>query len=137
MALSHKHVGSKILPKIKLYIHTRAELLINLCYEIPCTIHIWRLYQSINQNLSSIFDLFDRRMNQTGRTTFKLNLFYLDSGLIFSIHWKKKIQVDNLATLIGEIPTKLSTRQLIITKHLKFLLIIIRRKKCLSMEILT
>jgi hypothetical protein len=36
MALSHEHVGSKILAKIKIYILTRAELLFNLCYEIPC-----------------------------------------------------------------------------------------------------
>ena len=36
MPLSHKHVGSKILEKIKIYTLTRAELLFNLCYEIPC-----------------------------------------------------------------------------------------------------
>jgi len=32
----HKHVGFKILAKIKIYILTRAELLFTLCYEIPC-----------------------------------------------------------------------------------------------------
>ena len=32
-----EHVGPKILAKIKIYILTRAELLFNLCYEIPCT----------------------------------------------------------------------------------------------------
>ena len=37
MPLSHKHVGSKILAKIKIYTLTRAELLFNLCYKIPCT----------------------------------------------------------------------------------------------------
>ena len=36
MGLSHEHVGSKILAKIKIYILTRAELLFTLCYEIPC-----------------------------------------------------------------------------------------------------
>ena len=36
MPLSHEHVGSKILARIKIYILTRAELLFNLCYEIPC-----------------------------------------------------------------------------------------------------
>ena len=36
MALSHKDVGPKILAKIKIYILTRAELIFNLCYEIPC-----------------------------------------------------------------------------------------------------
>ena len=34
MALSHEHLGSKILAKIL----TRAELLFNLCYEIPCSV---------------------------------------------------------------------------------------------------
>ena len=37
MPLSHKHVGSKILAKIKMYTLTRAELLLNLCYEIFST----------------------------------------------------------------------------------------------------
>ena len=37
MPLSHEHVGSKILAKIKMYTLTRAVLLFNLCYEIPCT----------------------------------------------------------------------------------------------------
>ena len=36
MLLSHEHVGSKIPAKINTYMLTRAELLINLCYEIPC-----------------------------------------------------------------------------------------------------
>ena len=36
MPLSHENVGSKIVAKIKIYILTRAELLLNLCYEIPC-----------------------------------------------------------------------------------------------------
>ena len=40
MLLSHEHVGSKILAKIKMYTLTRAELLFNLCYEIPCMTHL-------------------------------------------------------------------------------------------------
>ena len=36
MSLSHEHVGSKIPAKINIYMLTRAELLIHLCYEIPC-----------------------------------------------------------------------------------------------------
>ena len=36
MGLSHEHVRPKILAKIKIYVLTRAELLITLCYEIPC-----------------------------------------------------------------------------------------------------
>ena len=38
MGLTNEHVGPKILAKIKIYILTREELLINLCYEIPCII---------------------------------------------------------------------------------------------------
>ena len=37
MSLSHEHVGSKIPAKISTFMLTRAELLIHLCYEIPCT----------------------------------------------------------------------------------------------------
>ena len=40
MSLSHEHVGSKIPAKINTYMLTRAELLIHLCYEIPCN-SIW------------------------------------------------------------------------------------------------
>ena len=36
MSLSHEHVGSKIPAKINTFMLTRAELLIHLCYEIPC-----------------------------------------------------------------------------------------------------
>ena len=36
MSLSHGHVGSKIPAKINTYILIGAELLIHLCYEIPC-----------------------------------------------------------------------------------------------------
>ena len=36
MGLTNEHVGPKILAKIKIYVLTRAELLITLCYEIPC-----------------------------------------------------------------------------------------------------
>ena len=37
MALSHEHVGSKIPAKINTDMLTRTELLITLCYEIPCS----------------------------------------------------------------------------------------------------
>ena len=36
MSITHKHVGPKILGKIKMYVLTRAELFFPLCYEIPC-----------------------------------------------------------------------------------------------------
>ena len=38
MGLTNERVGPKMLAKIKIYILTRAELLINLCYEIPCSL---------------------------------------------------------------------------------------------------
>ena len=37
MGLTNEHVGPKILAKIKKYVLTRAELLFQVCYEIPCT----------------------------------------------------------------------------------------------------
>ena len=37
MGLTNELVGPKMLAKIKIYDLTRAELLFNLCYEIPCT----------------------------------------------------------------------------------------------------
>ena len=36
MPLTYEHVGSKKPAKINTYMLTRAELLITLCYEIPC-----------------------------------------------------------------------------------------------------
>ena len=36
MSLSHEHVGSKILAKVKIYSLSRAELLCTVCNEIPC-----------------------------------------------------------------------------------------------------
>ena len=38
MSLSHEHLGSKIPAKINTFMLTKAELLIHLCYEIPCTL---------------------------------------------------------------------------------------------------
>ena len=38
MGLTNEHVGPRILAKIKIYVLTRAELLVTLCYEIPCII---------------------------------------------------------------------------------------------------
>ena len=50
MTLSHEHVGSKIVAKIKISILTRAELLFTLCYEIPCTFY----YEYFKENLYKI-----------------------------------------------------------------------------------
>ena len=45
MGLTNEHVGPKILAKIKIYVLTRAELLFQVCYEIPCTMRLsdWNL----------------------------------------------------------------------------------------------
>ena len=37
MGLTNEHVGPKIVANIKIYVLTRAHLLFNLCYEIPCS----------------------------------------------------------------------------------------------------
>ena len=60
MPLSHEHVGSKILAKIKIYILARAELLCPLCYD----------YQIITdckgQLVSkSLFDVFNSPKKRT------------------------------------------------------------------------
>ena len=56
MPLSHEHVGSKILAKIKTYILTRAKLLFNLCYEIPCSkVEFIRLFFGENGRPKKIF----------------------------------------------------------------------------------
>ena len=36
MGLTNENVGPKILAKIKIYALTRAEILFQVCYEIPC-----------------------------------------------------------------------------------------------------
>ena len=36
MGLTNEAVGPKIVAKIKIFVLTRAKLLFNLCYEIPC-----------------------------------------------------------------------------------------------------
>ena len=46
MSLSHEHVRPKILGKIKTYVLTRAELLFNLCYEIPCRWFCLEIFKS-------------------------------------------------------------------------------------------
>ena len=45
MPLSHENVESKILAKIKMYTLTRAELLFNLCTEIPCKLKLKVKYE--------------------------------------------------------------------------------------------
>ena len=49
MPLSLEHVESKIVAKIKIYILTRAELLFNLCYEIPCIFFLYSCRMSKRQ----------------------------------------------------------------------------------------
>ena len=49
MGPTNEHVGPKILAKIKIYVLTRAELLFQVCYEIPCT--SWTSAKDLSQNL--------------------------------------------------------------------------------------
>ena len=44
MALSQEIIGSKILAKIKICILARAELLCNLCFEVPCMFVHFTMY---------------------------------------------------------------------------------------------
>ena len=40
MGLTNEHIGPKILAKIQIYFLTRAKLLFQVCYEIPCSTKI-------------------------------------------------------------------------------------------------
>ena len=53
MALSHEHIGYKKLANINTNMLTRAELLITLCYEIPCMKKIILLFSSSAFSLST------------------------------------------------------------------------------------
>ena len=56
MGLTNEHVGPKILAKIKIYVLARAELLITLCYEIPCKKKaVYKLEYPIIRDLEAIF----------------------------------------------------------------------------------
>ena len=54
MLLSYEHVGSKKPAKINTYMLTRAELLITLCYEIPCIYSARNRWKSLPQLRTSI-----------------------------------------------------------------------------------
>ena len=56
MGLTSEHVGPKIVAKIKIYVLTRAKLLFNLCYEIPCSkVEFIRLFFGENGRPKKIF----------------------------------------------------------------------------------
>ena len=46
MSQAHKHVGLKILAKIKIYILSRAKLLITVWDEIPCSTYLSNIFSS-------------------------------------------------------------------------------------------
>ena len=58
MPLSQEHVGSKIVAKIKIYILTRAELLLNLCYEIPCSTQIHSTLLSSSDMIAKVIKYY-------------------------------------------------------------------------------
>ena len=47
MPQTYEHVRSEIPAKINTYVLTRAELLITLCYEIPCMIDHTAILQNV------------------------------------------------------------------------------------------
>ena len=52
MGLINEHVGPKILAKIKIYVLTRAELLFQVCYEIPCILYLCTIFFSAVKEVS-------------------------------------------------------------------------------------
>ena len=55
----NERAGPKILAKIKIYVLTRAELLYNLCYEIPCSKHAKLVKNS--QKRANVIKVWPRR----------------------------------------------------------------------------
>ena len=59
MGLTNEHLGPTILAKIKIYVLTRAELLFQVCYEIPCSIIQYHIFIFMIQvkvkNISRVF----------------------------------------------------------------------------------
>ena len=69
MPLSQEHVGSKIVAKIKIYKLTRAELLLNLCYEIPCILKVPQILKKkhrLEVNINScFFEIFESKIQSS------------------------------------------------------------------------
>ena len=83
MLLSHEHVGSKIPAKIQIYILTRAELLITLCYEIPCTSEIFGEFKvslSLYQAMSSTYIFYYTKVIKSQLFFFSFKRMYLFWG---------------------------------------------------------
>jgi hypothetical protein len=55
MSLSHEQGGQKKSAKIKIFVLNRAELLIHLCYEIPCTPEYVSHFTNTNFKLALTF----------------------------------------------------------------------------------
>ena len=60
MPLSPEHIGSKIPAKIQMYLLTRAELLITLCYEIPCIIKCFHFLDTYDHFLEARADIGEK-----------------------------------------------------------------------------
>ena len=69
MPLSHEHVGSKIPAKIQIYILSRAEILITLCYEIPCSTYSPCLASLASLSLPK-FDVVSEILRELGHDNF-------------------------------------------------------------------
>ena len=78
MGLTNEHVGPRILAKIKTYVLTRAELLITLCYEIPCNLTKKTLLNKCQRWL-----FFPRLFLFSPKTIFKLKFlgFYSNKNI--------------------------------------------------------
>ena len=72
MSLSHEHIESKILAKIKIYILSRAKLLFTIWDEIPCT---WKQFEYHFWSVAKLLVKFKRpTWNSNIELTLKNNL---------------------------------------------------------------
>ena len=94
MPLSDEHVGPKILAKIKICVLTRAELLITLCYEMPCNsfFSAWSLdfknviFEKIHRAHSEVIEV-KRSFSRSQRPNFGFHLVFTSFHLEFSAFW--------------------------------------------------
>ena len=104
MGLTNEHVGPWILAKIKSYVLTRAELLITLCYEIPCRSE--SMWAEIRFT-SGLFEFWSDYITKIKKTFFKL---------ILLPWWKKNLKEQKkhlLALPLGMSYYVIFSRQLI------------------------
>ena len=93
MGLTNEHVGTKILAKIKIYVLTRAELHITLCYEIPVSFTVVReLWDGLMSKQRGSFEN-TKMLKDIWKSIFtNINLFSLAAETLFFwfVSWQKR-----------------------------------------------